>query len=163
MWRYLALASAIVVAVVLVVLAIPHASHDDAASRYSSDAHATAGPAQNDASHATAQPVAGDAPWALSALPECFHQRASRSGTVAFARVLLSGARALAPGTVVHAADCTVVISNDFATVTRGENRLRIPPPSRFFSRGNETIVERHEGVRDDVRVYVPQRVRSSL
>lgn len=159
MLRYLALASAIVVAVVLIVLAIPHASHDEAASRYVSDPRATAGPAQNDRSHATALPFTGDAPWALSALPECFHQRSSRSGTTVFARVLLAGAHAIAPGTVLHVADCTVAISRDFAIVTRGENRLRIPPPARFYARGEATIVERRDGVRDDVRVYVPRKI----
>ena len=160
MWRYLAIASAIVVGVCLVILALPSTPRRDAPSRYSSDARATAGPAQNDAARgATALPVTGDAPWAFSALPECFEQRASRSGTIAYARVLLAGARPIRPGTVLRVVDCAVVIGVDSATVTRGENRLRVPPPARFYRRGDATIVEYRDGVRDDVRVYVPRRL----
>ncbi|GAC1396217.1 MAG: hypothetical protein NVS3B17_01850 [Vulcanimicrobiaceae bacterium] len=160
MLRYLALATAIVLGACLIVVALPR-SHRDAASRYSSDARATAGPARHDESRATGTPVGGDAPWALSALPECFVQRASRRGSVAYARVLLAGARPLASGTVLHVADCTLVLRGDFATVTRGENHLRIPPPARFFALGNATIVERRDGARDDVRLYVPRGERS--
>jgi len=155
--RYLALASAIVVAVTLLVLALPHAAHDAAASHFSSDPRATVGPNQHDRSRATALPVTGAAPWALSALPECFHQRASRSGTIAFARVLLAGTTPIATPFRLRAADCTLVVDADSATVTRGENRLVIPQPVRFFAAGSEIVVERRDGARDDVRVYVPR------
>ncbi len=132
MLRYLALASVIVVAVTLLVLALPHAAHDDAASHFASDPRATA-------------------------LPECFHQRASRSGTIAFARVLLAGTTPIAAPFRLRAADCTLVVDADSATVTRGENRLVIPQPARFFAAGSEIVVERRDGARDDIRVYVPR------
>ncbi len=151
------LASAIVVAVALLVLALPHARHDDVASRYASDARATAGPAQNDRLGSSAMPVTGAAPWALSALPECFHQRASRSGTIVFARALLARAKPIVPPFRMRVADCTLVVEANSATVTRGENRLVIPPPVRFYSAGSELLVERRDGARDDVRVYVPR------
>ncbi len=158
MWRYLALASAIVVGLCLAVLAIPSAPRQDGASRYATGARATAGPAQNDAARAaTALPMTGDAPWALSALPECFEQRTSRRGSIAYARAFLVGAHPIRPGTVVRVADCIVVFSGDAATVARGEDRLRIPSPARFYTRGGATIVERREQAHDDVRVYVPQ------
>ena len=159
MWRYIAIATALVVGTCILLLALPTAPRHDVPSRYASDARATAGPAQNDVSRATALPVEGDAPWALSALPECFEQRTSRRGSVAFARGLLAGARPIARGTVLHVADCTLVVATDSAIVTRGDTRLRIPPPARFFERGDETLVERRDGARDDVRVYVPRRV----
>ena len=105
----------------------------------------------------------GDAPWALSALPECFEQEARRSGSVAFARVLLVGSRRIVRGTIFRVADCTVAVDNDSATVTRGENHLRIPRPTRFFGRGNKIIVERRDGIRDDVRVFSPRRMHHEL
>jgi hypothetical protein len=155
--RYLVLAGATVFAVILLVLALPHNAHDDTASHFASDARATAGPNQNDRSHTTALPVTGAAPWALSALPECFHQRASRSGTIAFARVLLVGTKPIAAPFRLRAADCTLVVDADSATVVRGDNRLVIPQPVRFFTAGSELVVERRDGARDDVRVYVPR------
>ena len=159
MWRYLALASAIVLGVVLVVLALPHASHDESASRYSSDVRATAGPAQRAvADHESASPVTGDAPWALSALPECFRQLRSASGPAAFVRAKMPrDAKLFAAGTRLRIADCTLEIGYETAIVTRGENRLSIPAIVRISRAGANLVVERYDGSHGDGRIYAPR------
>ncbi len=78
--------------------------------------------------------VRGDAPWALSALPECMIQTTEGKGSL---RTLLAhlphNAQEIVPPATLHYSDCTLSISGDQALVSRGEDRLRIPPVARFY------------------------------
>jgi hypothetical protein len=155
-WRFLALATAIVFGAMAVILALPkQPSPSLPAPRYTSG-DGTPGPSAHDDGRRQPPPVTGNAPWALSALPECFHQRAGAHGPPAFARARIPrGARPVAAPATLQAGDCTLVVAADSATVTRGENRLLIPAVARFYVAGDRLILERSEGARDDVRVYV--------
>jgi hypothetical protein len=76
----------------------------------------------------------GDAPWALSALPECLIQSEEWTGTLAAVRNHLpASATRISPPAKLDYADCTVTIVDDWATVTRGDTRLRIPPFATFY------------------------------
>ena len=153
MLRYLAMATAIVLGCLLIVVNLPR----QPASRgmgYSSG-HGSPGPFQRDDFVRSPEPVSGEAPWALSALPECFRQLSSATGSSAFARTALPpGAERLKPGTRLRAADCTLQIGRDSALIVRGENRLIVPPLARFYRAGNRLILDRVAGTREDVRVY---------
>jgi hypothetical protein len=154
--RYLGIATLIVIAFLVLLTNLPHGpagSNGDV--RYSSST-ATPGPAQNaDRPGATPGPVSGDAPWALSALPECFHQLSQRSGTPQFARAEFPhGARLVAPGLRLRVADCTLDVARDSAVVVRGENRFVVPPATRFFVAGPHIVLDRTAGGRVEVRVY---------
>jgi hypothetical protein len=83
----------------------------------------------------------GDAPWALSALPECLIQIREWSGSLEFVSTRLPrGATRIVPPATLYYADCTVSISDDEALVVRGEDRLRIPPFSRFYRLPNQGL-----------------------
>jgi len=153
--RYLAMATAIVLGCLLVVVNLPR-QPSGRGMGYSSG-HGTPGPFQRDDFVRSPEPVSGEAPWALSALPECFRQLSSTSGSPAFARAALPArAERLAAGTRLQVADCTLQIGRDSAVVVRGENRLVVPPLARFYHTANRLILERVAGGREDVRVYAP-------
>jgi hypothetical protein len=153
--RYFLIATALVAAVLLVVVNLPHATRVAGESTYSSG-RGTPGPAQRDPRTATTAPTTGEAPWALDVLPECFHELERASGTPAFARAKLPPAgRALPAGTVLRVADCTLAIGDRRAVVTRGADRLIVPPVARFYRDGPRRIVlDRADGRREDVRVF---------
>lgn len=141
-------------AALLVITNLPHRPGTDAAVRFSSST-ASPGPAQNGDTLQTPPPLRGDAPWALSALPECFHQDAQRSGPPAFARASFPPAAVpVAPGTRLRVADCTLDVAARSAVVRRGDNRLVVPPLAKFFVSGRTLILDRIEGKREDVRSY---------
>jgi hypothetical protein len=154
--RYLGIATLIVIGLLVLLTKLPRESAGSNGDvRYSSSS-ATPGPAQNaDRPAAPPGPVSGDAPWALSALPECFHQVSQRSGTPEFARAEFPrGARLVAPGLRLRVADCTLDVARDSAVVVRGENRFVVPPAARFFVAGSHVVLDRTAGGRVEVRVY---------
>lgn len=120
-----------------------------------SSSTATPGPAQNAEDLGTPPPLRGNAPWALSALPECFHPDSSRSGTPAFARARFPAAAVLVPsGRRLRVADCTLEVGSGTAVVVRGDNRLVVPPVARFYTAGRTLILDRTAGGREEVRTY---------
>jgi hypothetical protein len=99
--------------------------------------------------------VIGDAPWALSAVPECFRQTGETHGSAGFvAAHLPAGARRLAPGTVVVAADCRVSVGAATLAVDRRGERLIVPPRTSVYAAGDGLAVLRAAGGSYDLRVY---------
>ena len=156
MLRYLAIATGLVIAFLVIVTALGPKSGDRTARTQYATASGTPGPSQHDVDvHPTPVAVEGEAPWALSALPECFKQLASRSGSPAYARTKIArDARRVAQETTLHVADCTLDVHSDSAVVVRGENRLLIPAIAHFYVAGNRLILDRSGAQREDVRVY---------
>lgn len=162
MWRYFAIATAIVVVVGAIIAWIPSAPRPERKSTYSSVAHASPGPPEHDRATQTADPISGDAPWALSALPECFREDRHARGTLAYVRSKVPhDAVALAPGTTLRVANCTVAIGRARALVTRGDTRLRIEPSPHFWRARGRLVLEVDDGARGDLRVYTPQAALS--
>ncbi len=121
-------------------------------------ANGTPGPPQRGLERGkTAGDMDGDAPWALSALPECFRQTSSASGTPAFARAKMpAGARLVANGTTIASADCTLAVRGDEVRVSRGADRMRVPPVAQLYTApGGRLVLDRRSGGREEVRVYV--------
>ncbi|HLI97146.1 MAG TPA: hypothetical protein VKT72_13840 [Candidatus Baltobacteraceae bacterium] len=73
--------------------------------------------------------------WAFSALPECFTQTERVNGPPKYvlARVP-QGATMLRPGAVIDAADCHVAVTSDTVVITRGTDRLSVPPIARLYN-----------------------------
>jgi len=100
-------------------------------------------------------PVRGDAPWALSALPECLVQQSEATGSLAYVRSKLpSGATAVKAGTILHYGPCTILVRDGEAVVSRGQDRLRIPPHVTLYRAGNRLALLRQIGVAGELRVY---------
>lgn len=80
------------------------------------------------------EPLSGDAPWALSALPDCLRQRSEVTGPAAYVRAHLPrGLTIVAPGSKLRYGPCTISVVGDEAYVTRGSDRLRIPPRVQLY------------------------------
>jgi len=157
--RYLAAASAIVLAALLAILALGRTT----AMRdvpYASKLASPGVPRIEGTVNGTAAPLVGDAPWALSALPECFRQLRTLRGSPPYVSAHI-GLIAPPRGTWRRAlagrlatADCIVRISGRTAIVTRGDTRLVVPSDARFSIAGDRLILDRFAGDAEDVRVY---------
>lgn len=102
------------------------------------------------------QAFTGDAPWALSALPECFVQT-SESTAPDLSYVLSrlpKGAVMARPATVLRYGDCTLHVEGEQVLVTRGSDRMRIPPKARIYTAPGELALLRGSGGGYDLRVY---------
>ena len=155
--RYVAAATAIVAAVLLILTSLRLARGPVATLRYAT-ASGTPGPPQragNDA--AQAGDMYGDAPWALSALPECFRQISSARGSASFVRTKTpAGLRRVASGGSIVSADCAVTVRGNEVRVARGADRLRVPPRARLYeASGGRLVLERLAGRSEEVRVYL--------
>jgi hypothetical protein len=100
----------------------------------------------------TAPPLVAQAPWALSVLPECFHQRSEITGPRAFVLAHLPPGSAVRSA-VVHAGDCTLTIGAAQAVVTRGADRL-VLADSTFYRIGADLGVLHHDGRFAEFRRY---------
>lgn len=100
-------------------------------------------------------PLRGDAPWALSALPDCLIQQSVATGTLAYVRSKLpAGATAQPAGTILHYGPCTILVRDGEALVSRGPDRLRIPPHVTLYRAGNRLALLRDSDARGELRVY---------
>jgi hypothetical protein len=158
--RYVVIASAIVLALLLGIFALGRATAPRDAP-YASKLASPGVPRVEGDGSGTAAPLVGDAPWALSALPECFRQLHAVRGAPSYVNAHLSGVapprrmwqRAFA-GRLV-AADCVVTLVGRTANVTRGDTRLVVPSDARFSIAGRRLILDRFADGSEDVRVYV--------
>jgi hypothetical protein len=99
--------------------------------------------------------VFGDAPWAMSALPECFTQESKTTGPKAYVLAHLpAGAVMMRPGDSASFADCTLQVSGNTILVTRGTDRLRIPPIARLYRTGTGLALLRGGSGGLELRVY---------
>ncbi len=97
----------------------------------------------------------GDAPWALSALPDCLHQRAESSGSLDYVRSHLPAGVAPVPaGSKLVYGPCTISVADGEAYVTRGSDRLRIPPHVQLYRAPGVLALLRSSGSNGELRVY---------
>jgi len=98
---------------------------------------------------------AGDGPWVLSALPACFDQQSAVEGTAPALQPEIPPARErIAGGTVLHRGPCTVVVRAHDLLITRGRDRLRVPPYAALYDtpKGLTLVYERSGHA--EIRVY---------
>jgi hypothetical protein len=102
-----------------------------------------------------AKAFVADAPWALSALPECFTQQSKSTGPLTYVLGQLPpGAAMLRPGAIVAVADCRVAVTAETVVVTRGSDRMRVPPISRLYQAKGSIALLRGAGDGFELRVY---------
>ncbi|MBV8074006.1 MAG: hypothetical protein JO140_01165 [Candidatus Eremiobacteraeota bacterium] len=152
MWRFYVAATAIVAAFVFAV-----ASHRESPPDLKVSARASGTPtvtrAEGTGSRGPSGALFGDAPWALSALPDCARQHAELRGPARAVRAAIP-AGAVAVVSELHAGPCTIDVTRDGIVVTRGGDRLRIPPPARLLRSGDRYYLYREEGKAAELRVY---------
>lgn len=96
-----------------------------------------------------------DAGWALSALPDCFIQTSKSTGPLKYVLANLpSGASMLRPGASVSSADCRITVTSDSVVVTRGVDRLRVPPIARLYEGPGSVALLRGADDGFELRVY---------
>jgi hypothetical protein len=162
MLRYYVAASAIVVVAILILLALPRPNPDVPKGSQYHGGPATPRPGGNDPDAHAPETVGGVAPWALSAVPECFHQTQSYRGNSTFAAAKVPrGARRIAPGTRILAADCVLDVGVDSARLSRGDLHFIVPPRALFFRSGGALVLRQTDGKREEVRIYCRPRVYS--
>jgi len=147
-----------------VLLALPRGPEPLSKAPQYGGATGSPGPPERDDFRQRALAVSGIAPWALSALPECFRQLFRATGPAAFVDAKMPRhALRLPPGATLRVADCSVAVGREAAVVTRGENRLIVPPPARLFLSEGHLVLDRALGRnRRDLRIYA-LRAESAL
>jgi hypothetical protein len=99
----------------------------------------------------------GDAPWALSALPDCLRQTEESTGSLAYVRSHLpAGATAIVPPATLTYGPCTISVADGEAYVSRGTDRLRIPPHVQFYRKGAVLALLRTSDGFGELRLYEP-------
>jgi hypothetical protein len=162
MLRYYAAASAIVVAAILILLALPRPHPDLPRGPQYHGGRGTPRPGGNDPEARVSETIGGAAPWALSVVPECFHQTESYRGNAAFASAHVPrGARRIAAGSRILAADCVLEIGADSARLSRGDIHFVVPPRALFYRSGAALVLRQTDGNREEVRIYCRPRVYS--
>jgi hypothetical protein len=119
-------------------------------------------PRREAASRYSPPPPNGNAPWALSALPECFHQEHEFHGTPASVGAHLPRTARLVPrGTRLRASDCTVVVGDRVVDVVRGNETLRVPPVASLYALPRDRFALLREDAYGAVlRLYGPATLR---
>jgi hypothetical protein len=152
--RYYAIATAIVLTIA--VLVTMHANqairlHFASSNRPQPPQHLSSG----DSGEVNDVPLAGDAPWALSALPDCFMQQQEWSGTATYVGAHLPReAVAIAPGSILHYGPCTILVRSGEVFVSRGSDRLRVPPRATLYRDGPALLLLRSSGSSAVLRSY---------
>lgn len=96
-----------------------------------------------------------DAGWALSVLPDCFTQISKSTGPLKYVLGNLPPAAAmLRPGATVDSADCHVTVTANTVLVTRGTDRLRVPPIARLYQAPGRLALLRGADDGFELRVY---------
>jgi hypothetical protein len=157
MWRYLLLATALVLGGI--ALFAPRWSHVPLEIASVSASPGGAAGATNAPDERPHRALDIEAPWALSALPECLRECAVRRGGEADIRARLPArSERLAAGAVVTSGACRVIAGALDVRVERAEDRLRVPPPSELYASGEGlALVERRRNV-TTLRTYGERR-----
>lgn len=96
-----------------------------------------------------------DAGWALSVLPECFTQTSRSTGPLKYVLAQLpAGASMLRPGAHVDSGDCHVTVTPQSVVVTRGTDRLGVPPVARLYEAPGSIALLRGGVGGFELRVY---------
>jgi hypothetical protein len=97
----------------------------------------------------------GSGAWVMSSLPACFRERERVRGSVAELRSKFPPpSERVRPPSVVLSGDCTVTVRDRDLLISRGADRLRVPPEAFLYREsGGFTLVFIH-GTRAEIRRY---------
>lgn len=154
MWRYYAVATVIVLVAGSILFA-----HRMRTGEWDLRAQPAGTPTVTRGSGAAPPSVAdvfvGAGPWVLSALPACFDQQSSIEGPAAslVSHLPPPGTR-IPDGTTLHAGPCTVVVRAHDLLVSRGRDRLRVPPDAGLYRTAKGLVLVYERSDHAEIRVY---------
>ena len=154
MIRYYAIATAIVLTVVVVMTAWNY--RDELRVRVRATAAPTAmnGGVGGD-TNGERDPFQGEGSWALSALPDCLQQRSESRGSIAYVRAKLpASAVEVRPGERLQYGPCTIFTAGGEVVVDRGRDRLAVPPHATLYRADGMLVLLRTSGGSADLRTY---------
>jgi hypothetical protein len=101
----------------------------------------------------------GDGPWVLSALPDCFEQQSSITGTpLALAFDVPPERERIPAGTVLRSGPCTIGVRAHDVLIARGADRLRVPHEAHLYRTPKGLVLVFIQGTRAEIRVYRPHK-----
>jgi hypothetical protein len=156
--RYLLIATAIVFLIGGIAAAL-HRGGGDLRMASVQTTSSPSPPRRQAASTFAPGPLTGDAPWALSAVPECFHQVWEARGSLPFTLSHLPrDAAPLRAGATAAAADCVVYVRTHDVLLVRGSERLRVPPRATLYVLPEDAglALLRSDGGSNEARIYRP-------
>ncbi len=91
---------------------------------------------------------AGSGPWVMSSLPACFAERERIRGRLDALRAKFPPtSERVRPPSVVLSGECTIFVRGDELWITRGADRLRVPPQAFLYRNARGlTLVYVHAG-----------------
>lgn len=93
----------------------------------------------------------------MSSLPSCFVEQYHQFGRLDELRAKFPpDSQRVAPGTVVRAANCTIVVRPHELWISRDSDRLRVPREARLYRAGDRLTLIFIEGGRAEIRHYCP-------
>ncbi len=93
--------------------------------------------------------------WTMSSLPACFFEQDHRLGQLTELESKFPPAtQRIAAGTIIHWGVCTVSVRPDEVWITRGDDRLRVPPVARLYRDGDRLILVSIAGRQAEIRRY---------
>ncbi len=103
----------------------------------------------------TPDTFSAEGPWVLSALPGCFDEQSRVRGPAAeLAAKVPPSAERIAAGTMVKSGACTVTVRAHDLIVSRGGDRLRVPPDAALYREGRQLTLVVRSGSTIEIRRY---------
>jgi hypothetical protein len=97
----------------------------------------------------------GSGSWTMSSLPSCFHERERIRGPVAQLRPQFPpSSERVRPPSVVFSGNCTIQVRDHELWITRGADRLRVPPQADLYRTGAGLTLTYVHGTRAEIRRY---------
>ncbi len=91
----------------------------------------------------------------MSSLPACFHERELVRGSVAELRSRFPPAPdRVRPPSVISSGECTIIVRRSELLITRGSDRLRVPPVANLYRNGSGLTLVYIHGTRAEIRRY---------
>lgn len=93
--------------------------------------------------------------WTMSSLPSCFFEQDHLGGPLGDLRAKFPPETArIAPGSALRAGNCTVRVLAHELWISRGSDRLRVPPDARLYRRGDRLTLVSIDGRHAEIRQY---------
>jgi len=158
MWRYYAIATAIVLIFGGIVFGHRISTGDwDLRAQPTGTPTITRGNGERPGSAHGA--FIGEGPWVLSALPDCFEQQSSIVGTPLALTFDVPPERERIPaGTTLRSGPCTIAVRADDVLIARGADRLRVPREAHLYRTRSGLVLVYSQGARAEIRVYRPHK-----